>query len=50
MERAGKHPALVHYWGEGHVSESAGAMRDQWMRLTTWFSVYVKGEKPPATH
>jgi dipeptidyl aminopeptidase/acylaminoacyl peptidase len=50
MLRAGKHPALVHYWGEGHVSESASAMRDQWMRLTTWFGVYVKGEKPPIAH
>lgn len=50
MLRAGKHPALVHYWGEGHVAEGAGAMRDQWMRLTTWFAYYVKGDKSVARH
>ena len=48
MLRAGKHPALVHYWGEGHVAEGVGAMRDQWMRITTWFGLYVKGEKAMA--
>jgi dipeptidyl aminopeptidase/acylaminoacyl peptidase len=40
--RAGKQPALVHYWGEGHLAQSASAMRDQWMRITTWFGRYLK--------
>lgn len=42
--RAGKKPALVHYWGEGHVAQSGAAMRDQWMRITAWFGHYLKGE------
>jgi dipeptidyl aminopeptidase/acylaminoacyl peptidase len=46
MLRAGKRPTLVRYWGEGHVAQSDWAMRDQWMRITTWFGVYLKGEKP----
>ena len=44
--RAGKHPTLVRYWGEGHVAQSDWAIRDQWMRLTTWFAHYLKAEKP----
>jgi dipeptidyl aminopeptidase/acylaminoacyl peptidase len=48
MLRADKHVTLVRYWGEGHVAENDWAMRDQWMRITTWFGVYLKGEKPPA--
>jgi dipeptidyl aminopeptidase/acylaminoacyl peptidase len=43
--RAGKKPALVHYWGEGHVAQSAAAVRDQWMRITTWFNHYLKNDK-----
>lgn len=42
--RAGKKPALVHYWGEGHVAQSGAAMRDQWTRITAWFGHYLKGE------
>lgn len=42
--RAGKKPTLVHYWGEGHVTQSGAAMRDQWMRITTWFGHYLKDE------
>jgi dipeptidyl aminopeptidase/acylaminoacyl peptidase len=40
--RAGKKPTLVHYWGEGHLTQSAAAMRDQWTRITTWFQRYLK--------
>jgi dipeptidyl aminopeptidase/acylaminoacyl peptidase len=39
--RAGKKPALVRYWGEGHVAQSAWAMRDQWERITAWFGHYL---------
>jgi dipeptidyl aminopeptidase/acylaminoacyl peptidase len=46
MLRADNHPTLVRYWGEGHVAQSDWAMRDQWMRITTWFGFYLKGEKP----
>lgn len=42
LVRAGKKPALVRYPGEGHVAQSAGAMRDQWQRVTAWFARYVK--------
>jgi dipeptidyl aminopeptidase/acylaminoacyl peptidase len=45
LQRAGKHPTLVHYWGEGHVAQSDWAMRDQWMRITRWFAYYLKDEK-----
>jgi hypothetical protein len=41
MLRAGKKPALVRYWGQGHVAQSAWALRDQWQRITTWFDHYV---------
>jgi dipeptidyl aminopeptidase/acylaminoacyl peptidase len=41
--RAGKQPTLIHYWGEGHIAQSAAAIRDQWMRITTWFAHYLKG-------
>lgn len=40
--RAGKKPALVRYWGEGHVAQSAWAIRDQWQRITTWFGHYLR--------
>jgi dipeptidyl aminopeptidase/acylaminoacyl peptidase len=43
MIRAGKTTALVHYWGQGHVAQSASAIRDQWSRITTWFDHYLKG-------
>lgn len=42
--RAGKTTALVRYWGQGHVAQSAPAIRDQWSRLTAWFGHYVKGD------
>lgn len=42
MLRAGKTTALVRYWGQGHVAESAPAIRDQWLRITTWFDHYLK--------
>ena len=42
MLRAGKKPALVRYWGEGHVAQSASAMRDQWQRVTAWFGHYLE--------
>ena len=42
MVRAGKTTALVHYWGQGHVAQSASAIRDQWSRITTWFDHYLK--------
>ncbi|MEI9993016.1 MAG: prolyl oligopeptidase family serine peptidase [Rhizomicrobium sp.] len=45
MLRAGKTPTLVRYWGEGHVAGDDWAIRDQWLRMTTWFGHYVKGEK-----
>lgn len=48
MVRAGKHPALVRYWGEGHVASSAWAMRDQMQRIFAWFDALVKGDEPPA--
>ena len=41
MVRAGKTTALVRYWGQGHVAESASAVRDQWARITTWFGHYL---------
>jgi dipeptidyl aminopeptidase/acylaminoacyl peptidase len=44
MVRAGKTTALVHYWGQGHVAQSASAIRDQWSRVTTWFGHYLKDE------
>lgn len=42
LVRAGKQPTLARYWGEGHVAMSEAAIRDQWMRITTWFDTYVK--------
>ena len=42
LVRAGKQPALVRYWGEGHVAESPAAMLDQWYRVSTWFDHYLK--------
>jgi len=42
MVRAGKTTALVHYWGQGHVAQSASAIRDQWSRIITWFDHYLK--------
>lgn len=47
MVRAGKTTALVHYWGQGHVAQSASAIRDQWSRITTWFGHYLKAEGQP---
>ena len=41
LVRAGKQPALVRYWGEGHVAQSAASIRDQWMRMTMWFDGYL---------
>ena len=29
---------------QGHVAQSATAIRDQWSRLTAWFAHYVKGD------
>jgi len=43
LVRAGKKPALVRYAGEGHVAQSAWAMRDQWTRIAAWFARHVKG-------
>lgn len=40
--RVGKTTALVRYWGQGHVAQSAPAIRDQWFRMTAWFAHYVK--------
>jgi dipeptidyl aminopeptidase/acylaminoacyl peptidase len=42
MLRAGKRTTLVRYWGQGHVAQSASAIRDQWYRITTWFDHYLK--------
>lgn len=42
LVRAGKTTALVHYWGQGHVAQSASAIRDQWSRITAWFDHYLK--------
>lgn len=42
MVRVGKTTALVHYWGQGHVAQSASAIRDQWSRIITWFDHYLK--------
>jgi dipeptidyl aminopeptidase/acylaminoacyl peptidase len=42
MLRAGKTTALVRYWGQGHVAQSASAIRDQWYRITKWFGHYLK--------
>ena len=42
LARAGKKPALVRYWGEGHVAQSEWAIRDQWSRITRWFNAYLK--------
>lgn len=42
MVRAGKTTALVHYWGQGHVAQSASAICDQWSRITAWFDHYLK--------
>lgn len=36
--------ALVRYWGQGHVAESAWAIRDQWSRITHWFDHYLKSD------
>lgn len=47
LVRAGKKPALVHYWGEGHVAQSEAAIRDQWQRMTAWFDAYVKQNRAP---
>jgi dipeptidyl aminopeptidase/acylaminoacyl peptidase len=44
MVRAGKTTALVHYWGQGHVAQSASAIRDQWSRITAWFYHYLKAD------
>lgn len=41
LVRAGKKPALVRYWGEGHVAQSEWAVRDQWSRITKWFDAYL---------
>jgi dipeptidyl aminopeptidase/acylaminoacyl peptidase len=41
LVRAGKKPTLVRYWGEGHVAQSAWAIRDQHMRMMTWFKAYL---------
>lgn len=43
MLRAGKKPTLIHYWGEGHVAQSAVVLRDQWSRITAWFGHHLKG-------
>ncbi|HEY0301373.1 MAG TPA: alpha/beta fold hydrolase, partial [Rhizomicrobium sp.] len=42
LRREGKHPVLVRYWGESHVANDAGALRDQWRRITAWFAHYLK--------
>lgn len=42
LVRAGKQPALIRYWGEGHVLGSAWAAKDQWLRVSSWFERYVK--------
>jgi dipeptidyl aminopeptidase/acylaminoacyl peptidase len=42
LVRAGKKPALVRYWGEGHVAESQSAIRDQWARIKAWFNHYLQ--------
>lgn len=44
MVRTGKTTALVHYWGQGHVAQSASAIRDQWSRITAWFDHYLKAD------
>lgn len=41
LVRAGKHPVLIHYWGEGHVAESEWALRDQWKRTLTWLDAHL---------
>src|SRR3569833_356498 len=41
--RAGKTTTLVRYWGQGHVAQSAPAIRDQWSRIETWFDHYLRG-------
>lgn len=43
--RAGKKPALVRYWGEGHVFHSEWAIRDQWSRILTWFDAYLTAQR-----
>jgi len=42
LRREGKSPVLVRYWGEGHVQEGEGAMRDQWARISGWFGHYLR--------
>jgi dipeptidyl aminopeptidase/acylaminoacyl peptidase len=42
LARAGKKPVLVRYWGEGHLALSQAAVRDQWLRITTWLDNYLK--------
>lgn len=43
MLRAGKDNfALVRYWGQGHVADSASAISDQWSRIIAWFDHYLK--------
>lgn len=41
MVRAGKTTALVHYWRQGYVAQSASAIHDQWSRIITWFDHYL---------
>lgn len=48
MVRAGNTTSLVRYWGQGHVAQSAPAVRDQWSRITTWFDYYLKGDRQAA--
>ncbi len=45
LRREGKSPVLVRYWGEGHVQEGEGAVRDGWSRISNWFGHYLRSEQ-----
>lgn len=49
LKEAGKHPVMIEYPDEGHILQSAAAIRDQWARLISWFDFHLKGERPHAS-
>lgn len=44
LYRQNKRAAFVRYWGEGHVLEGPGNIRDMWGRIYKWFDHLLRPE------